>query len=52
MLADTARDEMGSMGGGGRVRLLNVDTRELAGFKDKLIWHFLLAANMVRGDIC
>ena len=31
------------------MRLLNVDTAEFAGFK--LICHFILAANMVRGGI-
>ena len=32
MLAGAAREEMGSKGRGGQVRLLDVDTRELAGF--------------------
>ena len=33
------------------MRLSYVDTRELAGFKDKLICHFILTADMVRGGI-
>ena len=37
------RGETGSKGGGGRVRLLDVDTRELAGFQNQLIYHFMLA---------
>ena len=49
VLASAARREKGSKGGGGRVRLSNVDTRELAGYKDKLIFCFILAADMVRG---
>ena len=32
VLAGAARGETGSEGGGGQVRLLDVDTRELAGF--------------------
>jgi hypothetical protein len=51
VLAGAARGKKGSKGGGGRVRLSNVDTEELAGFKDKLICHFKLAADMVGGDI-
>jgi hypothetical protein len=39
--------EKGSKGGGGRVGLLNVDTGKLAGFKDKLICRFKLAADKV-----
>jgi hypothetical protein len=35
VLAGAARRKKGSEGGGGRVRLSNVDTGELAGFKDK-----------------
>ena len=49
MLAGAAREEMGSKGGGGRMRLSDVDTRELAGFQNELICRFILAANMV-GD--
>ena len=33
------------------MRLSYVDTRELAGFKDKLICHFMLGADVVRGGI-
>ena len=33
------------------MRLSNVDTRELVGFKDKLICHFILAMGMVGGGI-
>ena len=33
------------------MRLLNVDIWELAGFKDKLICHSILAAVMVGGGI-
>ena len=33
------------------MRLLNVDTRELVGFKDKLICHFILVADMLGGGI-
>ena len=39
----------GSKGGGGPVRLSNVDTWELAGFQNELIRHFMLAADVV-GD--
>ena len=42
MLAGAARGEMGSKGGGGRVRLLNVDTKEFEGFQNELICHFIL----------
>ena len=51
MLAGAARGKTESMGDGGRVGLSNVDTRELAGFKDKLICQFILAVDMIRGDI-
>ena len=51
MLADAAWGETGSKGGGGRVRLSNVDTKELAGFTDKLICSFILAEDMVGDDI-
>ena len=33
------------------MRLSDVDTRELAGFQNKLIRHFMLAADMVGGGI-
>jgi hypothetical protein len=46
VLADAARVEKGSKGGGGRVRLSNVDTGELSGFKDELICRFILAVDM------
>jgi hypothetical protein len=36
VLGGATRGGKGSKGEGGRVRLLNVDTGELAGFKDKL----------------
>ena len=49
MLAGVARREKGSKGGGGRVRLLDVDTRRLWGLKYKLICLFKL--DMVRGGI-
>ena len=51
LLAGTARGKKGSKGGGGRVRLSDVDTGELAGFKDKLICRFILSADMVGGGI-
>ena len=51
MLADAARGKNGSKGGGGQVRLLNVDTGRLAGFKYKLICRFKLTAEMVWGGI-
>ena len=51
VLAGSARGETGSKGGGGRVRLSDVDTRELAGFQNKFICHFILFADMVRGGI-
>ena len=45
MLAGAAaRGEMGSKGGGGPVRLSDVDTWELAGFQNKVISHFMLVA--------
>ena len=40
-------EKTGSKGGGGPVRLLDVDTWELAGFQNQLICHFMLAADMV-----
>jgi hypothetical protein len=48
VLANTARGQMGRKGGGCRVRLSNVDTGELVGFKDELICCFILVADMVR----
>ena len=47
MLAGAARGETGSKGGGGPVRLSDVDTWELAGFQNELIRHFMLAADVV-----
>ena len=37
MLAGAARGKKGSKGGGGQIRLLNVDTRRLMGIKYNLI---------------
>ena len=51
MLAGAARQGTGSEGGGGPVRLSDVDTWELAGFQNKLICRFMLAADMVGGGI-
>ena len=51
MLAGVARGETGSEGGGGPVRLSDVDTWELAGFKNKLIRCFMLVADVVGGGI-
>ena len=42
MLAGAARGETGCKGGGGQVRLSDVDTRELAGFQNEFICHFIL----------
>ena len=42
---------MGSKGGGGLVRLWDVDTWELAGFQNKLIRRFMLVADVVGGSI-
>ena len=42
VLAGATREKMGSKGGGGRVRLLDVDTWELAGFQNQLICCFIL----------
>ena len=50
-IAGVARGEKGSKDGGGWVSLSNVDARKLAGFKDELIWPFILAADMVEGGI-
>ena len=51
VLAGTTRGERGSKGGGGRVRLLDVDTRELTGFQKELVCRFILAVDMVGGGI-
>ena len=47
VLAGAAREQTGSKGGGGRVRLSDVDTRKLAGFQNELICNFILAVDMV-----
>ena len=47
MLAGATRGEKGSKVGGGRVRLSDVDTRELAGFQNQLICHFVLVVDMI-----
>ena len=39
---------MGSKGGGGQVRLSDVDTRELAGFQNELICCFILVGGGVQ----
>ena len=49
MLAGATRGETGNKVGGGPVRLSDVDTRELAGFQNKLICCFMLSADMVGG---
>ena len=41
----------GSKGGGGPVRLSDVDTWELAGFQNQLTRRFMLAADVVGGGI-
>ena len=41
----------GSKGGGGPVRLSDVDTQELAGFQNELIRCFMLVADVVGGGI-
>ena len=51
MLAGATRGETGNKDGGGQVRLLDVDTWELAGFQNELIYHFMLAADVVGGGI-
>ena len=51
VLASATRGEMGSKGGGGWVRLSDVDIRELAGFQSELICRFILAVGMVGGSI-
>ena len=47
MLPDATKGEQGSKGGGGQMRLSNVDIGRLTGFKYKLICRFKLAADMV-----
>ena len=44
VLAGATRGKKGSKGGGGRVRLLNVDTRRLSGLKYKLICYFQIGS--------
>ena len=51
VLAGAARVKKGSKSGGSRVRISNVDTGRLTGFKFKLICCFKLAADMVGGGI-
>ena len=51
MLTGTTRGETGSKGGGGPVRLSDVDTWKLAGFQKKLKRRFMLAADVVGGGI-
>ena len=51
MLAGAATGETGSKGGGGRVKLFDVDTWELVGFQNELIRRLMLAADMVGGGI-
>ena len=51
MLADATRGETGSKGEGVRVRLSDVDTKELTGFQKELICLFILMADMVGGGI-
>ena len=41
----------GSKGGGSLVRLLDVDTWEFVGFQYQLIHRFMLAADVVGGEI-
>ena len=48
MLAGAARGETRSKGGGGLVRLSDVDTWELSGFQNQLICRFMLAATWSR----
>ena len=47
VLAGGAIGKKGSMGGGGRVRLPDIDSRRLSGLKYLLICRFKLAADMV-----
>ena len=51
MCAGATRGKKESKGGGGRVRLLNVDTGRLSGMKYKLICHLKVAADMVGGGM-
>ena len=48
LLACAARRGKGSKGGGGRVKLPDIDTRRLLELKYKLICHFKLAADNIR----
>ena len=40
-------ENLGNKGGGGRVKLLDVDTRELAGFQNQFICRFMMAVDVV-----
>ena len=51
MLAGAARGGTGSKGGGGPVRLSDVDAWELAGIQNQFIHCFMLAADVVGGGI-
>jgi len=48
VLAGATRGKTGSKGGRGRVRVSDVDSRELVAFQNELISHFILAADRVR----
>ena len=49
MLAGAAREENRNKGGGGQVKLSNVDTRGLSGLENKLMCCFKLVADMFGG---
>ena len=51
MLAAAARGKKRSGIGENQVRLLDIDTRRLLGFKDELVCHSELAADIGRGGI-
>jgi hypothetical protein len=51
VLTGATRGETGSKGEGVRVRLSDVDTKELTGFQKELICFFILMADMVGGGI-
>ena len=51
LLAGAARGGKGTKGGGGRVRLLDVDTGRPSGLNYRLICRFKLAADVIRGGI-
>ena len=51
VLAVATRRQTGSKGWGGWVRLSDVDTRELVGFQNKLLCHFILEVDMFGGRI-